>query len=81
MKVYPPTDALRRAVVIRDRVQKLDEERESLTQELDTILGPGAASTRAKMSPETRAKIAATQKANWAQRGKVGKARRKPVTA
>ena len=68
MKNYPPTDAFRRAVVIREQMDKL-------TAELDSLMGSMGAEgeqvkpvARAKMSPETRAKIAAKQKENWEKR-------------
>src|SRR5258708_13235632 len=72
---------LKRAVVIREKIQRFERELESL------LGGSAAASTnghggRRKMSAAARAKIAAAQKLRWAKYRKgSGKGRRKMSAA
>jgi len=61
---------LRRAIDIRERIEALEKELASI-QGLSPAPGPAASKKTAKkrtMSPEARAKIAASQKAVWAKR-------------
>jgi hypothetical protein len=72
---------LKRALVIREKIERLERDLESL------LGGPGSSSTnghggRRRMSAAARAKIAAAQKLRWAKYRKgSGKGRRKMSAA
>jgi len=69
MKKYPSVENLRRAVVLREQLDNINTELEALfegTTSKEVVELPLL--VRSKMTPETRAKIAAKQKANWAER-------------